>query len=262
MNTISFNKIDIICHSCGCNYTSNMLKADIALVSTYKLFYIFKGTCKVEVDGKLYTLGTDCSIMIFPYQHYQLISSEKLKFYWLEFSGVECAAMVSQTAFSITTPTVSELNVKGFEFLFEFPDCKSNNICDKYRNGSVIILILSYYLEHFPGKHKKQNSYISSAMIYIEENLQNADFGVKDIAEHLRIDRSHFYKLFKNETGISPVDFITKQRISQAEIMLTNNRFSIKDIAYSVGFSDPLYFSRVFKKYTGASPSEFRKRLL
>lgn len=261
MKESQFNKIDLICHSCGCNLKTTDLKASVLYQSTYKLFYIFNGTCTVTVDGKKYILDTYCSLLVFPYQSYLIESSENLKFFWIEFSGIESTAMISQTAFRLSSPVVGKLNFRGFEYMFEYPDCKADAVFDKYRNGAAIILILSYYLEHFPYAGKRKNSYVTDARTFIEENYHNPDFSVKKIVEHLKIDRSHFYKLFKNETGLSPVDYITQLRISQAEILLVNDRMAIKDISYAVGFSDPLYFSRVFKRLNGKTPSEFRKNI-
>ena len=64
-----------------------------------------------------------------------------------------------------------------------------------------------------------------------------------------------------DEMGVSVIDYIVRRRISKAEIMLANSGLSVKDVAYSVGFSDQMYFSRVFKRIIGKTPSEFRKML-
>lgn len=117
---------------------------------------------------------------------------------------------------------------------------------------------MSYYLERFPSRRKRENSYVFSARSYIQDNFSNPGFNVNSVVDYLKIDRSHFYRLFKNETGLSPVDYINRQRISRAEILLSNLRLSIKDVAFSVGFTDQMYFSKVFKRLNGKTPSEFR----
>ena len=72
-------------------------------------------------------------------------------------------------------------------------------------------------------------------------------------------DRSYLYRLFKDKTGVSVSDYITRTRISKAEVLLSNGSLSVKDVAYSVGFPDQMYFSRVFKKINGRTPTQFRE---
>ena len=68
--------------------------------------------------------------------------------------------------------------------------------------------------------------------------------------------------LFKDETGLSVIDYINRHRISQAESMLSDQSLAIKDVAYSVGFSDQMYFSKVFKKHTGKTPTEYKRLIV
>ena len=259
MNNKVKNHVDLICHSCGCNLTADDLHAETVAQSTYKLFYVFKGNCVINIDGVSHKLEADCSVLVFPFQQYHLERSGRLKFFWLEFGGLEAAAIVSQTSFSCAKPTVCRLNHKGFEFLFEYPDCGSHEIHDKFRNSAVILLIFSYYLEHYPANHSGENAYVQAARSFIEDNYTVRGFCVNKVVDHLKIDRSHFYRLFKNETGLSPVDYINRRRIFRAEALLANPRLSVKDVAFSVGFSDQMYFSRVFKRLNGHTPSEFRR---
>ena len=82
---------------------------------------------------------------------------------------------------------------------------------------------------------------------------------VRSLVEALKIDRSYLYRLFKDKTGVSVSDYITRTRISKAEVLLSNGSLSVKDVAYSVGFPDQMYFSRVFKKINGKTPTQFRE---
>ena len=259
MNSNSMNHVDLICLSSGNNLQTNSLHAETVAFSSYKLFYIYRGSCVVNVNGTSHLVETDCSIMIFPFQKYEIEQADSLKFFWIEFSGFAAAAFVSQLDFTVTSPTVGRLNKEDFELLFDYPDCSTNAAYEKYRNGAVILLMLSFYLEMFPGKYRKENRYVYSAKLYIEANFNNPELNVNTVVKHLKIDRSYFYRLFKNETGMSPVDYINRQRISRAELLLSDIRMSIKDVAFSVGYTDQMYFSRVFKRLNGHTPTQFRK---
>ena len=71
------------------------------------------------------------------------------------------------------------------------------------------------------------------------------------------ISRSHLYRLFMDHISISPNEYLTRHRIQKAVALLETGRFSVGEVAYSTGFSDQLYFSRVFKKYQGVPPSQY-----
>jgi len=72
---------------------------------------------------------------------------------------------------------------------------------------------------------------------------------------------SQFSYLFKQHTGISPMNYLTEVRMQRACEFLDTTQSSIKNIAWQLGYDDPLYFSRAFKKCTGLSPSQYRKRI-
>ena len=96
---------------------------------------------------------------------------------------------------------------------------------------------------------------------YIEKNYYNP-IKIDTLAQNLHMSRNHLYSLFKQEYLVSPQEFLISYRIEKAKKLLVNKQIhtSIKEIALSVGFENPLYFSRLFHKRTGMSPSEFRKK--
>ena len=74
------------------------------------------------------------------------------------------------------------------------------------------------------------------------------------------ISRSHLYRLFMKHISMPPNEYLTRYRIQKASLLLEASNLSVGEAAYSTGFSDQLYFSRVFKKYKGISPSQYSKR--
>ena len=178
----------------------------------------------------------------------------------IEFSGFEGTAILGRTAFSKKNPVLGPIEIDGFEELFEMP-VNSGETYANFRMGGCIMLLLSYYMEKFPGKNFGAEGYVYKACHIINQNYSQPGFCVKDVVESLKIDRSYLYRIFKNQTGISVMDYITHCRIAKAEILLANSDLSVKDVAYSVGFSDQMYFSRVFKKLNGRSPTGFREKI-
>jgi transcriptional regulator GlxA family with amidase domain len=81
-----------------------------------------------------------------------------------------------------------------------------------------------------------------------------------EIAEVIGVSENYFSRLFKQELGLSPWCYLNRFRVSQAKELFRHTQASVKSIAGQVGFKDQKYFSRVFHKLTGLSPSEFREQ--
>jgi YesN/AraC family two-component response regulator len=85
---------------------------------------------------------------------------------------------------------------------------------------------------------------------------------LEEVARHCRMGIFQFSRAFKREHGLTFQEFLVRHRIAQARHLLKNPRLSISECAFAVGFSDPSYFARLFKRYEGVSPSEYRMKLL
>ncbi len=94
----------------------------------------------------------------------------------------------------------------------------------------------------------------------IEDNIDNEKFSVEDLAQHVGLSRSMLHRKLKMLTGKSSIDLITETRLTKAKEMLENNVATASEIAYKVGFSDPNYFYKVFKKHFDVLPGDVRKK--
>jgi two-component system response regulator YesN len=101
------------------------------------------------------------------------------------------------------------------------------------------------------------SSVIRQAILYMRENHQRK-ITLEEIAQNCCLSVYHFSHLFKKEVGISFLDYLNKIRIEKALYYLDTTDYTVKQIAVQVGFQDANYFSRMFKKSTGVSPSEYR----
>ena len=99
---------------------------------------------------------------------------------------------------------------------------------------------------------------IQKVILYLDENLSNPDLKIDHIAIEMGMSRSVLYSKIRNAVGMSPVGFVRHIRILRAEELISQTEDSFSQIAYAVGFSDPKYFTKVFKKETGMTPSEYR----
>jgi AraC family transcriptional regulator, arabinose operon regulatory protein len=101
---------------------------------------------------------------------------------------------------------------------------------------------------------------IIQAMNYMTQNL-NQDFSIDDVAANICLSPSRLGHLFRDETGMTITHWRDDQRISRAKQLLVTTNHSINQIGRIIGYSDPLYFSRVFKRKAGVSPKIYREQI-
>ncbi len=109
-------------------------------------------------------------------------------------------------------------------------------------------------------REEQSESVISKAKAYIDQNFSK-ELSLDDVSRIVNISPYYFSKLFKEESGENFIEYLTKVRIAYAKELLKNPSLSIKEICMMSGYSDPNYFSRIFKKQEGITPSEYREGL-
>ena len=108
------------------------------------------------------------------------------------------------------------------------------------------------------GRQNKANSIIEKADKYILEHY-NEDISLDEIAQHVNLSSYYFSRFYKNATGTNFTDKMVMLRMDKAKELLKQEELSVKDVSYMVGYSDPNYFSKIFKKVTGFNASEYKR---
>jgi AraC family transcriptional regulator len=101
------------------------------------------------------------------------------------------------------------------------------------------------------------NVQLQQAIDYIDTNLDR-ELSLEQIAAVINISPNYFASLFKNATGTSPHQYVIRQRVKQAEVMLSKTNWAIADIALQVGFSSQSHLNQQFKRFTGMTPKQAR----
>lgn len=109
------------------------------------------------------------------------------------------------------------------------------------------------------GKRKKINTLIQKANDFMEENF-STEITLDSIAKEVNLSPYYFSHFYKEETGINFIDHLVAIRVEKAKEYLSNADASVKDVAKQVGYSDPNYFSKLFKKITGLTATEFKEQ--
>lgn len=124
----------------------------------------------------------------------------------------------------------------------------------------LIIRIVQTETKTFYSKNAQKlaaNNRIAHVVSYIKENIRE-QIQVEQLCKIACMSESNFYRVFKEELGISPIEFIIEERIKLASSLLKNPEFRIKDVYFESGFNSLSYFNRIFKKKFKVSPSEYK----
>jgi len=98
---------------------------------------------------------------------------------------------------------------------------------------------------------------IEECVAYMIQHL-NRPLQASTLAARINISPSHFFTLFKRHVGSTPMDYFIRLRLRRACHLLENTEMSVKNIAYTLGYEDPCYFSRIFKSFNQMTPSQYR----
>ena len=107
-------------------------------------------------------------------------------------------------------------------------------------------------------KAEKSGKTVSAAKDFIRQNY-NREITLDDVSREVNITPYYFSKLFKEETGEGFIEYLTNIRIDKAKELLNNTNYTMKEICQMVGYTDPNYFSRTFKKNVGVTPTEYKE---
>jgi len=105
----------------------------------------------------------------------------------------------------------------------------------------------------------RDEEFIKEVMAWFGQNIENSDLTIDQLASHLGLGRTTMYNKLKSLTGKSPVELLKEYRLTKAKMLLRTGQFSVSEVAYKVGFSDPGYFSRCFREEFRMSPAEYLK---
>ena len=109
-------------------------------------------------------------------------------------------------------------------------------------------------------KEHSRSHVVQRAILFVTQRFKE-EISMEQTAEYVNLSPYYFSKLFKLQTGENFSDYLTRLRIEESKRLIAQRSLSLKEICYEVGYKDPNYFSRVFKKAVGISPSEYRQQI-
>ena len=123
-----------------------------------------------------------------------------------------------------------------------------------YRLQETVETFTECVFNYIPSKN---NDIIKKAIQFISQNFSD-NISLSDVADHVHLNPAYFSTIFKQSTGSSFKEYLNMVRIEESKRLLANTDYSVIDISVATGFEDQSYFSKVFKKYTGLTPKQYR----
>ena len=223
----------------------------------YLMHYVISGSGIYEADGVSHELHAGDLFLTRPDMHifYRAACADPWEYCWVGFHGTDAELLVDRI--DLETPVLRDVGEAACRLIMQIYFSRGSLFHESATMTGLLYQLLAQLMREFPAKtaHERDDS-VSRACAYIENNYA-LSVGVEDVAEHVGISRSQLYRLFVSELKRTPMQVLTQVRIRHACALLRRGDLSIKAVAASVGFENPLYFSRRFHEITGTTPSEY-----
>lgn len=241
-----------------------------------EILYMIDGKMQVLVDDNEYHIKKGDAIIVNPFKiHYGKCLTNSVKYY--------CFNCGINQIFPFSSPTIDECkndimhcrsgffeyleaNGKDAKYIGSVLDdiysiYKTKNIGDECTSISKMYMLMAYLFENCYRVWGQQSvsrdvEFIKAVSVYVNDNFAE-NISTSDVAKSLFMNTSRFCHLFLKNFGMSFLNYLCYFRIIRASEMYFNKGMSLYDIAYKVGFSDYNYFSKMFKKYMGVTPSKY-----
>ncbi len=232
------------------------------------LIYCYKGEGIIRFENQNRVLKSNSFYILPPNLPHEYYSKDNnpWSIYWIHFSGVK-APYFYEKFISVYNENMHQIELKEqrirlFENLIDILEDGYSSTNLEYVNLSIWQLLKAFIYEHIFSEDKKkysENNTVESTIDFMKNNL-DISLKVNEIANNFNYSPSHFFTLFKQSTGYSPIHYFNNLKIQKTCQYLSFTDMSVKEISFALGYNDPLYFSRLFKKTMSMSPLQYRKQ--
>lgn len=229
----------------------------------YLIHYVMRGSGSYQVRDRTYHLSQGDMFLVWPHEMiiYQADERDPWSYCWVGFGGLDASELIKQTDLTREKPVlhVEEGDIPR-ALMLDIYESRGARPFEVARMTGKLYAFLAWLMEsaRIETKRRRQAGveHVQRACEFIANNYQNP-ITIQDIAHNVGVCRSLLNRAFQEHMEVSPVQYLTKYRMAQACLLLKRTDMSIKAVAYSVGFEDPLYFSRRFREVTGISPRAY-----
>ena len=232
----------------------------------YQLLYVASGKTVFYFNGEPKEVTAGHMILFQPRQeqHYEYFGKDKPEVYWVHFTGGDVKNILRHYDIPLDKNVLYSGTSSTYAYLFkeminELQTCRTGyqELLEMYLR-QIFLLVQRSWEERQPTV----SSYIQEEMEYARRYFNehyNEPINIEEYAQSRGMSVSWFLRNFKQVTMKSPMQYILAIRINNAVSLLETTDYNVTETSTIVGYDNPLYFSRIFRKQKGVSPSDFHK---
>lgn len=248
-----------------------------------RIYYVTAGVGTVIMGEKRYTLTPGHMYLIPPFTTHTDICDGRFEHYYVhiyeetssgedimsayefpfELEGREIdRELFSTLVESNKAMTLRSSDPKSYDNEISLIQCvkvsRSRPLFVRMESMGIISQFIGRFIEHARPKYMVSDERIKLALNILNSKISES-IAVDKLAAEVRMSTGHFIRLFKEELGCTPMQFIIGRKMMRAKMMLASESVMMKEVAYSLGYEDVSYFTRLFKKYVGVTPGQYRQ---
>lgn len=226
--------------------------------------YCIDGEGTIEMNGEVYVLKANTFFIIPKNTPHRYYSSARAPWsiYWLHFSGTNSRKIYERSLidgeFHVHAIPFEQDRIRSFDQIFTTLDRSFSSRDMEMMNFQLLYFVISfiYYREIDPAAYSIDM--VSNSIGFMKKNLDKK-LSITELADEQNLSISHYLRSFKAKTGQSPIAYFNQLKVQQSCQYLYFTDRNIKEICTLLGIDDQYYFSRLFTKLIGTSPSAYRK---
>ena len=263
------NHTDLYIYQCGSECCPSGHFHGPAVRDHYLIHYVHSGKGIFQIGDTTYHLKTGNGFLICPdiVTFYQADEKDPWHYSWVGFHGLKAESYLMETGLTEKHPIFEYTEDDFIENCFyEMAEAYYLKRGGDVKRLAYLCLFLYKLIQintkdlYYSSKESRHDAYINEALQLIEMNYSRK-FTIDMLANFVGLNRSYLNSIFKEELGKTLQQYLMEFRILKACELLENDTLSIGDVSRSVGYSDQLLFSKVFKRIQGVTPSEYKKNI-
>jgi AraC-like DNA-binding protein len=235
------------------------------IIDYYGLHFVMEGKLRHIYGEHQIELTKGDVFCVYPgvvYRHFRIPSDSALELIWVSVDGEQAPLLLEMAGFNRSSPFVRGVIGKELEtsllHLFSQPEDNSNR-----RQVELYAAIYRLFSLMIPQEDTVKSdagpaNWVPRSIEYMNTHYTE-NINVQDVAAYISVHRAYFSKVFAEQTGMTPIQYLQKLRMERAVQLLQHTSHSVTEIAMSLSYPDLYSFTRAFSKYYGASPSKLRE---
>lgn len=256
---------DLNLNNCGLEDCSPLHRWGPGMRDHYLVHIVLAGQGVYKSPAGIFRLSAGQGFLISPSEIVEYVPDNKnpWSYLWAGFHGLRAGGLLLQAGISGRKPVFAVPHTAPYRELVEkmLVLARVDKVKDLRLLGTLYFFLARLVEDLCPddkiGRESMQEEYLRQA-VRLMVSRYSGPVKISEIAAHIGLDRSYLYTLFRKHLNMTPKEYLTQLRLSRA-VELLQTPLSISEIAWSVGYDDPLLFAKAFKKMKGVPPSKFRE---